>query len=143
MTPTASTAGYNKGEVRTSKSDGVKINVTSDKTRDKCIEIIYDALASDSGARASHATITLPSTGTHIMILRSERVDPVSRESHRGKRAERVRRNNRSVQEQAPFILRQPQRQEQPQSPRKRRQRRPPRSKVLQDVELGQCAPGT
>ncbi|EPS96952.1 hypothetical protein FOMPIDRAFT_1025179 [Fomitopsis schrenkii] len=50
MTPTASAGSYNKGEVRTSKSDGVKINVTGDKTRDKCIEIIYDALASDSGA---------------------------------------------------------------------------------------------
>lgn len=56
MTPTASAGSYNKGEVRTSKSDGVKINVTGDKTRDKCIEIIYDALASDSGARASRAT---------------------------------------------------------------------------------------
>lgn len=59
MTPTGSAGGY-KGEVRTAKSDGVKISVTSDKTRDKCIEIIYDALASDSGARASRPTASAP-----------------------------------------------------------------------------------
>ena len=53
MTPTASASSFNKGEARTAKSDGVKTNITGDKTRDKCIEIIYDALASDSGARAS------------------------------------------------------------------------------------------
>jgi transcription elongation factor S-II len=37
---------------RTAKSDGIKAG-TSDTTRDKCIELIYDALASDSSARAS------------------------------------------------------------------------------------------
>lgn len=35
---------------RTAKSDGVK-GKTGDATRDKCMELIYDALASDSGAR--------------------------------------------------------------------------------------------
>ncbi|KAF8736230.1 hypothetical protein AX14_000669 [Amanita brunnescens Koide BX004] len=34
---------------RTAKSDGVK-GKTGDATRDKCMELIYDALASDSGA---------------------------------------------------------------------------------------------
>jgi len=34
---------------RTAKSDGVKISV-GDGTRDRCAELIYDALASDSGA---------------------------------------------------------------------------------------------
>jgi len=48
MTPSASFSS--KGEVRTAKSDGVKIDVSGDKTRVKCVEIIYDALASDSGA---------------------------------------------------------------------------------------------
>lgn len=44
-TPTAS-----KIELRTAKGDGVKVR-TGDSTRDKCAELIYDALASDSGAR--------------------------------------------------------------------------------------------
>ncbi|KAJ7773623.1 transcription elongation factor [Mycena maculata] len=35
---------------RTMKSDGVAGGFTGDKTRDKCIELVYDALASDSGA---------------------------------------------------------------------------------------------
>ncbi|KAI0260360.1 transcription elongation factor [Gloeopeniophorella convolvens] len=38
--PTSSTNG-----VRTAKGDGVNINVTGDKTRDKCVEMLYDALA--------------------------------------------------------------------------------------------------
>jgi len=51
LTPTMTTAGSgSKGELRTAKSDGVKTDVTGDKTRDKCVEILYDALASDSGA---------------------------------------------------------------------------------------------
>jgi len=36
--------------VRTMKSDGVPSGSTGDKTRDKCIELVYDAIASDSGA---------------------------------------------------------------------------------------------
>lgn len=47
-TPSTPTAA--KVELRTAKSDGVKGN-TGDSTRDKCTELIYDALASDSGAR--------------------------------------------------------------------------------------------
>ncbi|KAJ7235082.1 transcription elongation factor [Mycena haematopus] len=37
---------------RTMKSDGVSTSTgfTGDKTRDKCIELVYDAIASDSGA---------------------------------------------------------------------------------------------
>ncbi|KAJ6632470.1 transcription elongation factor [Mycena sp. CBHHK59/15] len=35
---------------RTLKSDGVSGGFTGDKTRDRCIELVYDALASDSGA---------------------------------------------------------------------------------------------
>jgi len=51
MTPTMSTSGSgSKADQRTAKSDGVKIDTTGDKTRDKCAELIYDALASDSGA---------------------------------------------------------------------------------------------
>ncbi|KAF5331975.1 hypothetical protein D9611_008828 [Ephemerocybe angulata] len=40
------------GPPRTAKSDGVSGNV-GDKVRDKCMELIYDALASDSTARTS------------------------------------------------------------------------------------------
>ncbi|CAE7176078.1 unnamed protein product [Rhizoctonia solani] len=36
--------------VRTIKTDGVKIESKGDKTRDKCMELLYDAIASDSGA---------------------------------------------------------------------------------------------
>jgi transcription elongation factor S-II len=56
MTPapaTPTSANPNKTDLRTAKTDGVKIEVTGDKTRDKCVELIYDALASDSGARES------------------------------------------------------------------------------------------
>ncbi|KAF8756507.1 Transcription elongation factor [Rhizoctonia solani] len=36
--------------VRTVKNDAVKIESKGDKTRDKCMELLYDAMASDSGA---------------------------------------------------------------------------------------------
>jgi len=52
ITPTASSssASLNKGQARSTKVDGVNIEITGDKTRDKCIELIYDALSFDSGA---------------------------------------------------------------------------------------------
>jgi transcription elongation factor S-II len=51
--PTPTTETSLKTEARTAQSDGVKINRTGDKTRDKCMELIYDALAGESGARKS------------------------------------------------------------------------------------------
>lgn len=39
-----------KLETRTAKGDGIRTELIGDKTRDKCMELIYDALASDSGA---------------------------------------------------------------------------------------------
>ncbi|KAL0574546.1 transcription elongation factor TFIIS [Marasmius crinis-equi] len=48
ITPTASTT--KPAVARTHKTDGITINFTGDKTRDKCAELVYDALASDSGA---------------------------------------------------------------------------------------------
>jgi len=39
-----------KAELRTAKGDGISTVWTGDKTRDKCVELFYDALASDSGA---------------------------------------------------------------------------------------------
>ncbi|KAG6907501.1 hypothetical protein DXG01_008644 [Tephrocybe rancida] len=44
MSPVGSSAAF-----RTSKTDGVKAG-TGDNTRDKCIELLYDGLAMDSGA---------------------------------------------------------------------------------------------
>ena len=40
-------------KITLAKGDGVSANWTGDKTRDRCIELLYDALALDSGARAS------------------------------------------------------------------------------------------
>ncbi|KAF5391207.1 hypothetical protein D9757_003168 [Collybiopsis confluens] len=48
-TTTISSSSFNKAVVRTAKSDGAKISV-GDDTRSKCAELIYDALACDSGA---------------------------------------------------------------------------------------------
>jgi len=50
-TPSASTpsAIVKTSDVRTAKSDGVSAS-TGDNTRNKCLELIYDALAFDSGA---------------------------------------------------------------------------------------------
>lgn len=53
LTPVATPTPNGKAEVRNSKSDGVKITVTGDNTRDRCAELIYDGLACDSGARES------------------------------------------------------------------------------------------
>jgi len=44
-----STAGASNSGARTAKSDGVSTSITGDKTRDKCIEMLYDALALESG----------------------------------------------------------------------------------------------
>ena len=51
VTPTAIVSGVKPTDNRSAKSDGVKIDFTGDKTRDKCAELIYDALVFDSGAR--------------------------------------------------------------------------------------------
>ena len=50
-TPTTSAAGGKFSDSRSAKSDGLKIDYSGDKTRDKCAELIYDALVFDSGAR--------------------------------------------------------------------------------------------
>lgn len=61
-TPTSSNA---KGNPRNAASDAVKIG-TGDSTRDKCAELIYDALAADSGARTSYRVTPLCSTLTRL-----------------------------------------------------------------------------
>ncbi|KAH7915766.1 transcription factor S-II, central domain-containing protein [Hygrophoropsis aurantiaca] len=47
-TPTPTMNG--KADVRTAKADGAKPGATGDTTRDRCAELIYDALACDSTA---------------------------------------------------------------------------------------------
>lgn len=55
------TPGSNKSDVRTAKSDGVVIaKMTGDVTRDKCLELIYDALVFDSGARECPHALPVP-----------------------------------------------------------------------------------
>jgi len=50
MTPTMSSSS-SKSDIRNAKTDLVKMNA-GDTTRDKCAELIYDALASDSAAHS-------------------------------------------------------------------------------------------
>jgi transcription elongation factor S-II len=49
-TPITPTGSASKLETRSAKLDGVK-GSSGDTTRDKCMTLIYDALAYDSGAR--------------------------------------------------------------------------------------------
>ena len=46
-----SAPGASNNGARTAKGDGVSTSITGDKTRDKCIEMLYDALALESGFR--------------------------------------------------------------------------------------------
>ncbi|KAH7925798.1 transcription elongation factor [Leucogyrophana mollusca] len=48
--PATPTATNGKTDVRTAKGDGAKVGATGDLTRDRCAELIYDALACDSTA---------------------------------------------------------------------------------------------
>jgi len=49
-TPTTPTVGDGKEVARSAKLDGVKVDTTDDKTRNKCIELIYDSLCVGSTA---------------------------------------------------------------------------------------------
>jgi transcription elongation factor S-II len=49
-------AAASNAPARTAKTDGMKFNALGDKTRDKCAELMYDALALDSDQRASART---------------------------------------------------------------------------------------
>lgn len=52
ITPTGSAVKHNISSAsnRTAKADGVK-GGTGDATRDKCVELVYDALVGDTTAR--------------------------------------------------------------------------------------------
>ena len=63
-----STAGASNSGARTAKSDGVSTSITGDKTRDKCIEMLYDAFALESGFRMSSLS-SLPFLNPHWLRL--------------------------------------------------------------------------
>jgi transcription elongation factor S-II len=48
--PVTTNGNNSKAKSRTAKGDGIQMDVIGDYTRDKCMELIYGALASDSGA---------------------------------------------------------------------------------------------
>jgi transcription elongation factor S-II len=52
--------------LRTAKGDGAKALSTGDNTRDRCMELIYDGLALDSGARESFVDFRLAPTNPQI-----------------------------------------------------------------------------
>lgn len=58
--PSVASPATPKIETRTAKGDGVNANWTGDKTRDRCIELLYDALALESGARTSAVCLLPP-----------------------------------------------------------------------------------
>lgn len=49
----------------------MKINATGDTTRDKCAELIYDALAFDSGARKQPSALYLHVSANLLKRLNS------------------------------------------------------------------------
>ena len=51
VTPTTASSSAFKNQVRSAKTDGIDKDIVGNSTRNKCIELLYDALASDSGAR--------------------------------------------------------------------------------------------
>ncbi|KAG8696193.1 RNA polymerase II elongation factor, partial [Ceratobasidium sp. 395] len=48
--PPTPVVAYDPNVIRTVKTDAVKIESKGDKARDKCLELLYDAMAMDSGA---------------------------------------------------------------------------------------------
>lgn len=71
-TPTNVTPITPTGTIRTSKTDGIVISVTRDKTRDKCIELIYDSLCTES---------TAPSD---LLLKRATAIEKIVLEDHNG-----------------------------------------------------------
>ncbi|KAG8993719.1 RNA polymerase II elongation factor [Tulasnella sp. JGI-2019a] len=51
-TPVSGGAGLAPTDLRSVKKDGIKLGTTGDKTRDKCLEMVYDAIVFDSNAPA-------------------------------------------------------------------------------------------
>ena len=66
--------------IRTAKGDGAKASGTGDSTRDKCMELIYDGLACDSGARElfpdfSYSLPLNPKIASDLIMSRAKAVE--------------------------------------------------------------------
>lgn len=112
----SSTAGASNSGARTAKNDGVSTSVTGDKTRDKCIEMLYDALALESGFRMSFLP-SLPSFYPHIgitYIISSVRPHIATCPRSRGDGVQGLQRDHADVQVEDTDVVCKPQRQEQP-----------------------------
>lgn len=108
MPPSA--PGASNNGARTAKGDGVSTSITGDKTRDKCIEMLYDALALESGFR----TRCLSASVTTAYIMRSIRSYHATGAHRRRDGVQRLQGNYGGVQGKDPNAVCEPQRQEQP-----------------------------
>ncbi len=94
VTPTVSSRGAKHSDTRSAKSDGVKIEYTGDKTRDKCAELVYDALVFDSGARMSNEpsvcgfTLILLFTASDLILNRARDIEKTVLNDNGGTTAE-------------------------------------------------------
>jgi len=61
------TAQSQNASIRSMKSDGVKVETKGDRTRDTCLALIYDALASDSNAPSEQ--ILTRATGIEALVF--------------------------------------------------------------------------
>lgn len=98
------------GPVRTSKLDGAT-GSTGDKTRDKCVELVYDALASDSTARMWSSF----SSPVGANCRSSHRYDSEACLGSGACSIQELRKQRQCrLQEQVALVVRQPQGQKQP-----------------------------
>jgi hypothetical protein len=131
-------AGASNNGARTAKSDGVSMSITGDKTRDKCIEILYDALALESGFRACRLfVVPFLALTSDIQPLPSVRPHIAACAHGRGYRVQGLQGDNTGVQVQDTDVVRQPQRQEQSRPAPKRDGRRYPRPDVCKNDQPG------
>ena len=86
--------------------------VTGDKTRDKCIEMLYDALALESGFRMSFCPPWTLSVSAYI--IPSLRPHTATCPRSRGDGVQGLQRDHADVQVEDTDVVCKPQRQEQP-----------------------------
>lgn len=133
MPPTTPTASNNGA--RTAKGDGVSTSITGDKTRDKCIEMLYDALALESGFRTC---CHLGSPLRHYAyIIRSIRSHTATRAHGRRDGVQRLQGNHCGLQVKDSNAICEPQRQEQPRLAQERYSRRYTRPDVCKNDQPG------
>ena len=111
-TVSASAAGASNSGARTAKSDGVSTSITGDKTRDKCIEMLYDALALESGFRMSFCLPLAIICFTYIIHSVRPHIAACSRS--RGDSVQGFQRDHGELQVEDTDVVCKPQGQEQP-----------------------------